>query len=112
MNVGTPYEFNLELAAGFTSSGATVYSKDALGRVLLHIDVSKDSVFVSGETIATMPEGFRVKRKTDYNVFVWAGISGYIAAAVTLQTNGNIVIGGSGAGYISLRGTLTYITAQ
>ena len=85
-----PQEYDLPLAAGWTAYAQATYCKDQFGRVHIDAEVRKSTALVAGETIATLPVGYRPKKVISTWGFSLCNSSTFVGVSLLIETTGVI----------------------
>jgi len=94
--MGPPDVFDLPLASGITEVSKSFYYKTDINQGFVRGDLQKTSgTFQNLEVVAILPEGFRPKFWGRY-VAAFNDGTGYTVGTVTINEQGQILMGGSG----------------
>lgn len=111
-----PQEFNLPLAEGFTNGGnASTYWKDQFGVVHVEFCVQKSgSTYETADVFATLPAGFRPKRRVHVGGIgdgITAG-TGIIAMEVYIEPNGSMYLYHANSNIQWVVGEMSFLAAD
>ena len=111
-----PQEFNLPLADGFTNGGnASTYWKDQFGVVHVEFCVQKSgSTYETADVFATLPAGFRPKRRVHVGGIgdgITAG-TGIIAMEVYIEPNGSMYLYHANSNIQWVVGEMSFLAAD
>lgn len=85
-----PQWYDLPLAEGWTAYAQATYGKDQFGRVHIDAEVSKSTALVAGETIATLPVGYRPNKVISTWGFSLCNSNTFVGVPLVIETTGVI----------------------